>query len=262
MALRFAYDGTLFSGFARQPGRHTIEGALLRALGKEGYVDGSWRPGSRTDRQVSALENVAACALERPHIRGLVPALQQHLPDGVWVLAAAETDAGWNPRYHALRTYQYVVPQEREDLAAMQAVCRRFVGRHDMRAFSRHEKHRDPVRTVTRCEVRDEGDWLFTVTSPGFLWNQVRRMVGAALAVGRRRAALDDVEAALRTGKADPRFQMPPAEGLVLAWVAYDEPPAWDPDAGSLHPRHLGPWRQRVAVRQRLFEALVEPAGP
>lgn len=53
VALKFAYDGTNFYGFQRQPGKVTVEGELVTALVKIGAIKSArecgYRGSSRTD---------------------------------------------------------------------------------------------------------------------------------------------------------------------------------------------------------------------
>lgn len=260
IALRFAYDGHAFpNGYARQPQGGTVEDALIEAARGAGYIDGSWAPGSRTDKGVSAADNVAKLALDRPHLKGLVPALQANLPAGVWVLGATEVDDAWNPRFHAVRTYQYVAPNHGEDAALLAEACQAFVGTHNMTGFARVESHRDPMRTVDRFDVEaGENDWTFTVASEGFLWNQVRRMVDAALLVARGGAAVADIEGSLASGQPDDRFGLAPAEGLLLRSVRYTPELQWDASAGTLDVRRLEPLHQQLATETALLRALSE----
>ncbi len=235
IALQFAYDGSRFEAYARNPGAHTVEAALIEALEGEGLVDGSFRTGSRTDRGVSAAQNVCRATLNRPHLKGLVPALNSRLPDGVWVLAVASVANDWNPRHGATRTYRYIHPQGGEDLAVMQEAAACFVGEHDMRAFARLEAGRNPVRVVDRFEVAADGDaWKFTCVSGGFLWNQVRRMVDACLCTGRGEATVADVRKSLAEGQPHAAFGVVPVEGLLLESVDYGGTLAWAPEAGFL----------------------------
>lgn len=262
VAIRFAYDGTLFDAYARNPEMDTVESRLLKAFASQGYVAHSYRSGSRTDRHVSALENVCTAAFDRPHIRGLVPALQAHLPVGIWVSAATEVDAAWNPRHHALRTYRYLLPRHREDPDRMAAATRPFLGRHDMRAFARLDGDRDPEREVRAFTVEADPDWwTFRVESPGYLWNQVRRMVSAVQAVGAGDAQVADIEAALRTGVPHRDFGLAPAEGLLLESVRYKDL-EWDPAAGRLPPQRVLRGVQGAQVRSRLMQHLRGLAGP
>jgi len=250
VALRIAYDGSAFDSYARQPGRRTTEGALLGALKHEGYVEGSFKTGSRTDAGVCALENVCRATIRRKTLRGLVPALQKHCPDGLWVTAAAPVAGDWNPRHARRRTYRYEALPRGEDPARLAAACAAFVGRHDMRAFAKMEEGRKPERNVFAFDVAEAGGaWSFRVAGDGFLWNQVRRMASAALAVGRGEADVEDIQASLRSGKPHKAFGLAPAEGLTLERVEYDGL-EWDPLLGRLGP-HLLP-KDFLAARARL----------
>ncbi len=64
VAIKFAYDGKNFSGYARQPGQRTIEQALLDILIEQRIFQDTkmscFRTASRTDKGVSALGNVCA----------------------------------------------------------------------------------------------------------------------------------------------------------------------------------------------------------
>ncbi len=257
MALRFAYDGR-FSGYARQPEGNTVEDHLLAALAKEGLVAGSWRAGSRTDRGVCAAMNVATCNLDRPHIKGLVPAVQRHLPKGIWTTGAAEVADDFDPRRARWRQYAYHAPALGESLPAMKAACKAFVGKHDMSGFARLED-RDPQRTVLAFDVTADGAWwLFRVRGHAFLWNQVRRMVDAALAVGGGRAMLEDVVRALDSGDRVAAFGIASPDGLMLEEVAYDV--VWDASAGPMSGRHLMAAAQQARVRDDLMARLISSA--
>ena len=247
VALRIAYDGCAFDSYARQPGRRTVEGALQEALGPEGLA--GLRTGSRTDAKVSALENVLLVELHRPHLRGLLPAVQGRLPEGLWLTGAAAAPDGFDPRKASWRQYRYLAPQAGEDEGRLREAVQAFLGTHDVRAFARLEPDRDPRRTVLAFDVAErDGLWSFTVRGQSFLWGQVRRMVDAALACGRGEAQVADIRDALRSGRKHPRFAVAPAEGLLLERVHYDGL-AWDAEAGDLDGRHLAPDLVRARVR-------------
>jgi tRNA pseudouridine38-40 synthase len=265
VAVRFAYDGSAFDSYARQPRRRTVENELIAGLRHEGFVEGSFKTGSRTDAGVSALENVCKASLDRPHIRGLVPALQKRVPDGIWVTGAAVVDEAWRPRHARRRTYSYTAIARGEDLAVLQQACAAFVGRHDMRAFAKMEQGRDPERNVFDFSVEHgDGTWTFHVTGDGFLWNQVRRMVGAACAVARGEAEVQDIERSFASGKPHRMFRLATPHGLVLEKVEYDGL-RWDAEAGRLGPQLVPRFTQSAIVRLALARHLAElapwPAG-
>ena len=64
IAVKFGYDGRKFHGFARQPQLKTVEGELIKALIKEGFIEdtskSNFRYASRTDKGVTAISNVIA----------------------------------------------------------------------------------------------------------------------------------------------------------------------------------------------------------
>jgi tRNA pseudouridine38-40 synthase len=256
VALRIAYDGSCFDAYARNPENRTVEGCLIGALRKEGYVEESFRTGSRTDAGVSALENVCKATIDRGTMRGLVPALQRHCPEGLWVTAAAEVVERWNPRHARRRRYRYDAISRGEDLAAMQDACEAFVGRNDMRAFAKLEEGRNPERSVFLFAVEAQaGGWSFVVEGDGFLWNQVRRMCGAVLAAGRGTCLRKDIEASLRSGKAHPKFKLAAPDGLLLERIEYDQLD-WDPEAGRLGQQVWPRSWQAARARSHLMDHL------
>src|SRR3990172_8393699 len=64
IAMKIAYEGSPFSGYARQPRLRTVEGEVVRALLRARAIDDNrssrFEGASRTDRGVSAFGNVVA----------------------------------------------------------------------------------------------------------------------------------------------------------------------------------------------------------
>lgn len=259
VALQIAYDASKFQAYARDGDRHTVESGLLKALRREGFVEGSFKTGSRTDAGVSAVQNVISFQM-MGDLRGIVPRLQLHLPPGLWATAATEVPSDFMPRYHAIRTYNYYAPKSAEDPVLMQAACELFEGEHNMSGFARVEPPRNPVRIIEDCSVTDAGQfWCFTISSPGFLWNQVRRMIDAILKVGQGRIPLEAIPETLQTGTPHVKFKLAPAEGLLLRAVSY-EALEWDSACGSLNPQSLQKERQRAAIKASLIDELISSA--
>ena len=90
VAIKLAYDGTKFRGFQRQPEGETVEGALVRALGRIGAVSSprecGYRSSSRTDRGVSALGNVVSFRTDF-QVRSLCSAVNSEL-ENAWAYSA------------------------------------------------------------------------------------------------------------------------------------------------------------------------------
>ncbi len=276
-ALRFAYDGRRFDGFPRQPQARlrTVEGALLEALWDAGAVrdpeDCGYRPGSRTDQGVSARENVVAFGSMIPPER--VPgALVGRVP-GLWPLAGVKVEPWFDPRRARWREYRYFLSARELPSGVrgreLDEVLQVFVGRHDFSAFARklrHEPHRSPMREVLSMEVEGpSGSGLYVVRVRGasFLWQQVRRMLGAALAVVRDEIGLGEVRRALQAPSGPVPWGLVPATRLVL-WRVHDPRLEFETPwtlREQLQREWVSDWGEAVAT-SRLLEGLFmkEPA--
>jgi tRNA pseudouridine38-40 synthase len=236
------YDGTDFSGWQVQKEGRTVQGELQRAVqavaGRPASVVGA----GRTDAGVHAEGQVANF-----HVASAVPsrkwpdALNAKLPEDVSVLSAEDVPLDFHSQYAATsKLYRYRVlnrrarsPLERRrthlvkpelDVGAMAEAARAFVGTMDFRSLgsemSRKEK---TVRTVFSFEVVRRAPFVdFVVHGDGFLYNQVRSMVGTLLPVGlgsRPAAWVREVLEAKDRSKAGANV---PAKGLTLVEVRFD----------------------------------------
>jgi tRNA pseudouridine38-40 synthase len=124
----------------------------------------------------------------------------------------------------------------------MQEAMAEIVGEHDFATFGQPTQGENTVRRVERAEWQVAQETperindavsrrlVFTISANGFLRNMVRCLVGASLAVGRGEWSRLELAAAL-AARARKRTAPPaPAQGLVLASVAY-------PDA-------VNPWQE------------------
>jgi tRNA pseudouridine38-40 synthase len=119
------------------------------------------------------------------------------------------------------------------DVAPMAEAARALVGTHDFRSFgSEMSKKSQTVRTILSFDVVRQGDLVdFTVHGDGFLYNQVRSMVGTLIPVGlgsRPAAWVREVLEARDRTRAGANV---PAKGLTLVEVRYDGVPRRPPTA-------------------------------
>jgi len=233
------YDGTKFAGWQVQRTGRTVQGVLLEALRQAiGQPDISLRGAGRTDAGVHALAQVASfeCA-ERLALDRLAAKLARDLPADLAVRELCAVRGRFHPRHDAIRrSYRYQIARRRSafgkrftwwvrdpiDSDAMAAAATYFTGRHDFAAFSR----RDPAQTSTvvvvdQVRVVDLGELVMVrIVASHFLWGQVRRMVGALVAVGRGAAPPEAVRDWL-SGVARPPAEAAPAAGLFLEQVLF-----------------------------------------
>ena len=248
VALLIAYDGSGFAGSQRQAGVRTVQGDLemaLQNLTGEAPDVARFAAAGRTDAGVHARGMVVnfrtGCAYAP---RAWVGALNTRLPEDIRILDAAEVQERFHSRFSACsRSYRYEVltcrypdPLVRKHvvwepraLPARDALVESFrsiVGTHDFSAFgSTSSSARSPVCTVMEADVEDGGQRLvFRVKAQSFLYHMVRRLVGAALEVGRGRFSASAFRELLEPGRH--RFVPPtaPARGLVFWSVEYRPP--------------------------------------
>jgi tRNA pseudouridine38-40 synthase len=246
VALKIAYGGRAFHGFARQPDVRTVEGEILFVLRKSRLAAdierANVRGASRTDAGVSALGNVVAFDTDAPLED--VPGRFNHAAKDVWAWGVAEASPGFNPRHARQRWYRYLVTDVC-DIARLRRAAAPFVGTHDFGAFS-DGASLSARRRVDSVEVTPATDGvLIDVRAPRFLRGMVRRMVAAMLAVGRGEASIVDLETALSVGKG-PDFGLVSADPLVLMDVDVGIPFRPSTDRGF-----------RYRARQRYLETIV-----
>jgi tRNA pseudouridine38-40 synthase len=239
--LDLAYDGTAFSGWARQPGRRTVEGTLAAALAQVLRLPDPppMVVAGRTDAGVHASGQVAHVDLpDDADVEVLGRRLRGVLPPDVVVRAAGPAPEGFDARFSATgRAYRYRVtdaapdPLRRHDTLAwgralqpelMTRAAQRLVGEHDFAAYCRPRPQATTIRTLRRLEARRDGDVVvITAEADAFCHNQVRAMVGALLAVGDGRRPVPWPGDVLCAGVRDSAVTVAPPHGLTLVRVEY-----------------------------------------
>ena len=238
-----AYDGTGYSGWQFQTNavgiQQVVEEALASLEGSPVRVFGS----SRTDAGVHAKGFVGHFDLTKPiPPKNLVRAMNARLPDAIRVMRAAYARPDFDARLSAKgKEYRYqlyqadIMPPHLApywtfchrplDVQAMGKAAAYFVGRHDFVSFAANPNRvlESTVRNVFSFDVRKSGPrYTFIVRGDGFLYKQVRSMVGFLVSVGkgveRPEAVRELLEA--RTPRTA-RVETAPARGLFLWKVIY-----------------------------------------
>lgn len=245
--LLVAYDGAGFHGFAVQPSRPTVGGALTDAIATVVRAPVELTCAGRTDAGVHAWGQVVhvdlpeGTDLDRLH-RSLVKLLAPSIVVREVALAEPDFDARFSARS---RTYRYRVhnaavpdpftahlawhvptPLDRDLLAL---ACDPFVGEHDFSAFCRRPKPmpgQPPaslVRRVLRAGWTDLGDdqLRFEIQATAFCHQMVRSIVGTIVAAGLGKVRPGDLRAILLAGDRAEASQIAPGHGLCLWEVSY-----------------------------------------
>ena len=246
MRLDLGYDGSGFSGWAKQPGRRTVEGVLDDALATVLRLDSA--PGltvaGRTDAGVHARGQVAhtdvpveAWEANGDRVRHRLSGL---LPEDVRVTRVAVAPHGFDARFSAAsRRYAFricddpvgVDPIRRSDVVwnrrpldveAMNAAAAELVGEHDFVAFCKRREGASTVRTLKVFRwAREDALLTATVIADAFCHNMVRSLVGACVAVGEGRRPPTWVGDVLSEGERSSSVMVMPPQGLTLEEVTY-----------------------------------------
>ena len=113
------------------------------------------------------------------------------------------------------------------DVKRMQEAIKKLEGTHDFTGFTASGTSvEDKVRTITEaCLTVDEtGQFLtFTFSGNGFLYKQIRNMVGTLLKIGNNRMPVEQIDLILE--KKDRQLAGPTAapNGLYLKEIRYEE---------------------------------------
>ncbi|MEV4207146.1 tRNA pseudouridine(38-40) synthase TruA [Nocardia salmonicida] len=239
--LGISYDGTDFTGWARQPGLRTVQGVLEESLSKVLREPLQLTVAGRTDAGVHAEGQVAHFDTESEFDADkLLYRMAKFLPKDVRIteirIAPAEFDARFSAmrRHYAYRltTAPYgaqplqargVVPcKPGVDLGAMRAASQNLLGLHNFAAFCRRREGATTIRELQRFDWERDGDLLTAyVSADAFCWSMVRSLVGAVLAVGEGRRTPEWTKTLLAETERSSSVTVAPAHGLSLIAVDY-----------------------------------------
>jgi len=238
-----AYDGTEFHGWQNQPGLRTVQDLLEQSIRRVTRHQVDLIGSGRTDAGVHASGQAAnfVTTSDLPENR-LRYAIGARLPQDLSIIATWEV----HPDFHATRCaisklYRYRIHAARRrpvqrltqlytyhywnplDVDRMREAARHFIGEMDFSAMTGKGTVRETmVRTVLRCDIeRHQNEIHICVEGKGFLYNQVRNMVGTLVDVGRGRWEPDHVADILASLDRANAGQTAPARGLSLQWVRY-----------------------------------------
>jgi tRNA pseudouridine38-40 synthase len=244
LRLDLAYDGTGFSGWARQPGQRTVTGVVEAALCTALRLDSAvLTVAGRTDAGVHARGQVAHVDVPRQAwtaVQGsLAHRLAGVLPADVVVHAMAEAPDGFDARFGALwRRYRYRLAEDLStrdplrridtlwwprplDVEAMAEAAAGLAGEHDFVAFCRRREGAGTVRTLHELVVLRDDVVTFTLRADAFCHSMVRSVVGALITVGEGRRDASWIAGLLAAEARVDEIGVVPPHGLTLLEVGY-----------------------------------------
>lgn len=239
--LKLEYDGAGFGGWQIQKNAESVQGVLEAAIGELVGEKITLIASGRTDAGVHALGQCAHFSMKKEFDAKRLPlAINARLPQTIRVLDAAIVPEEFSARYDVKKkTYLYKlyarkigsptrdgryahVPYEL-DFESMVRVAKHFVGKHNFKGFcSQGSSAQTFEREIYSLDILHDGDeYSFKITGNGFLYNMVRRIVGALVEVGKGTLDEKDIKLALEDFSHPHITKNMPACGLYLYDVVY-----------------------------------------
>lgn len=264
--LDLAYDGGPFNGWAVQPGRRTVQGALEEALALLIRRPIRVTVAGRTDAGVHARGQVVHVDLSEAEwlglnrgveldpavalLRRLRGALNRGLGDltgAIEVHRVSIAPEGFDARFSALwRRYSYRIAdgqarwdplgrtstlwhKEQLDVGLLNEGASQLLGLQDFRSYCKPREGATTIRELQRFEFARGADGVLvaTVQADAFCHNMVRSLVGSALYVGAGVEKPGWLQERLLARQRDAKSVLAAPHPLVLEEVSY-------PTAGGL----------------------------
>lgn len=235
------YIGADYLGFQSQPNGKTIQDHLEKALGVFCRHPVRLTAASRTDTGVHAEHQVVTFRSKS----GLDPArlvkgLNALLPASIRVMKASPVEDSFHPIFHCTgKVYRYSIWRSHGessfatpmtwklvgdlDIDAMRRAANVLVGRHDFTSFCATDSSaKSKTRNLREIKIVECGPILeFWFLGDGFLKQMVRNLVGALVAIGRKKITAEQLSDILVAKDRSKAPETAPAEGLCLIFIFY-----------------------------------------
>ena len=241
--ITLAYDGTNFSGWAKQADQRTVQGDIEDALQKLTGQPIEVIVAGRTDAGVHATAQVIHADIPdgTVDIDNVVYKINRILDEDVRVYSVEPAASGFNARFSALRRhYQYKIadnnrilaPLARYDVATwyrplsdslLNEASDVLLGEHDFAAFCKFREGGTTIRRLERFYWRRIEDGIVSadIVADAFCYQQVRNMVGAVVTVAEGRHDIAWLQSMLANKTRVTDSLVFPANGLTLTQVDY-----------------------------------------
>jgi len=237
----FSYDGTLFSGYAKQSNLRTIQGEVERVLQIVFREEILIYASGRTDKKVHALNQVADFLLSKKinNIDFILYRINKNLPKDIYVKSLKRVKLSFSSRLDAKeKIYQYRLnikeydPLMRnyeafdlnvKDIDYFIELSKIFIGTHCFKNFtSKKEDDRDFIRTIFDISIKLKKNVLFiTFKGNGFMRYEVRKIVQTLIEGSKRKISKERIIELLNSPNREIINVTADPSGLYLVKVRY-----------------------------------------
>lgn len=250
--LKFCYLGWDYQGFTTQENTNeTIEYYLFKALEQTCLIkdraSSNYHRCGRTDKGVSSFGQVISITLRSKLDENNLDKIEEEinycqilnrvLPKEIQCIAWKPAPVGFSARFDCKsRTYKYFFPMGKLNIENMKKASSYLLGTHDFRNLCKMDVGNGVLeftRTITEISIEvvfphldlDEYSmFVLTVNSGGFLWHQIRCMLGILFLVGQNKESPEIIKELLNIEKnpCKPDYNMASEIPLNLYSSSYD----------------------------------------
>jgi len=236
------YDGGRYKGWQRLgSGENTIQGkienVISEMLGRQVEIIGC----SRTDAGVHAFAQIANFKIkENIPENEIKNYLNRYLPQDISVKEVTIESDRFHARYNSkAKTYLYKIwneeytnpfmrkysmhVEEKLNINKMKEAAKYFLGEHDFTAFSNAKsKKKTMVREIYSIEFEKKDGFIqIRISGNGFLYNMVRKIVGALIEVGAGRLSVENIQTMIELKDRSQVSTLADPNGLYLEKVDF-----------------------------------------
>ncbi len=242
--ITFAYDGSKYKGYQKQPKQKTVQGEIEKALkqiNSEEKVD--IHASGRTDAGVHAYNQKAHFDLSSDIApEKLKDGLNSLIPNDIYIRSVEIVDDEFHARYNVkAKEYIYKInmdeydPIERNyvyqynkrlDIVEIERALKYLEGTHDFKSFTKADDEKeDYTRTIIQTnlirDVKNVNKITISFLGTGFLRYQVRNMIGTLIEIGEGKRKSEDIIEILKQKDRTQAGKTAAPEGLYLKDVLY-----------------------------------------
>lgn len=233
-----SYDGTNFSGWAKQSNVRTIqeeiENTLSEIFGSKIIIFGS----GRTDKYVHAIDQCFNFKVNTNiPFNFLKNIINSKLPRDIVINKIRIVDESFHARYSIIsKTYLYKINIDKFNLFEQNYVyqyCKEidinkikkilsiFIGKKNFLSFSTSEVE-NSIREIKKISIKKENQYVYIkITGNGFLRNMVRMIVACFLNYSENKVSINDINYLFSNPQKGKSISKAPGCGLYLYKTVY-----------------------------------------
>lgn len=236
--VKVSYDGTNFSGWAKQNNVRTVQDEIENTLSKIFETKIKIFGSGRTDKYVHAMDQCFNFkAKTNIPFNFLKSVINSKLPNDININSVKIVDNSFHARFSITsKTYLYKINIDKFnlfeqnyayqyckniDLAKLKKISPIFIGKKDFLSFSTSDVD-NSIREIKKIVINKDDKYVYIkITGNGFLRNMVRMIVACFLNYNENKISIEDINSLFEKPKKGKSISKAPGCGLYLYKTNY-----------------------------------------